>query len=132
APRRLDPIQLDSALSSGVVVDTRSVSQFTAGHIPGTLSIPLNGSFPTWAGWLLPYDRDIFLIIEAARAGAAETAARDLAMIGLDRVAGVFGEDAMAAWTSAGHDLEMVAETNAKETAELLEKGQVAVIDVRA
>jgi hydroxyacylglutathione hydrolase len=131
-PKWLDPVQLKSALSTGVVVDTRSTALFTAGHIPGTLNIPLNSSFTTWAGWLLPYDRDIYLIVERARAGAPETALRDLAMIGLDRVAGVFGDDAITTWTSTGRELEELAQTTAKETAELLEKGQAAVIDVRA
>ena len=130
-PRRLDSGDLESALRSGVVVDARPAAQFTAGHVPGTLSIPLNASFTVWAGWLLPYDVDIYLIVEQSRAGAADAAVRDLAMIGLDRVAGVFGEDAIAAWTSEGNSLETLGEASAQQTADLLANGRATVIDVR-
>ena len=58
-------------------------------HVPGTINIPLNKSFTTWAGWLLPYDRDFYLIVDERCGHCLEEAARDLAMIGLDRVAGV-------------------------------------------
>ena len=113
------------------IVDTRAAAQFAAGHVPGTLNIPLTGSFVTWAGWLLPYDRDLYLIVDDTRPDAAQAAARDLAMIGLDRVAGVFGHDALASWT-AGSALETVAQTTPRELAPLLARGEAAVIDVRA
>ncbi|NIP81219.1 MAG: MBL fold metallo-hydrolase, partial [Gemmatimonadetes bacterium] len=84
APERLDDVRATGA----VVVDTRSADAFAAGHVPGTINIPLTRAFTTWAGWLVPYDADFYLIGDEA--GTAE-AVRDLAMIGLDRVAGAFG-----------------------------------------
>ncbi|MFI8499648.1 rhodanese-like domain-containing protein [Streptomyces sp. NPDC085524] len=38
----------------GHVVDARPAADYAAGHIPGSLSIPLRGQFATWLGWLLP------------------------------------------------------------------------------
>ncbi|MEV0691598.1 MBL fold metallo-hydrolase [Streptomyces sp. NPDC050388] len=38
----------------GYVVDVRPAADYAAGHIPGSLSIPLHGQFATWLGWLLP------------------------------------------------------------------------------
>ncbi|MEU1268619.1 rhodanese-like domain-containing protein [Streptomyces sp. NPDC005799] len=38
----------------GHVIDVRPASDYAAGHIPGSLSIPLRGQFATWLGWLLP------------------------------------------------------------------------------
>lgn len=38
----------------GHVVDVRPAAAYAAGHIPGSLSIPLRGQFATWLGWLLP------------------------------------------------------------------------------
>ena len=64
-------------------------ADFAAAHIPGTINIPLNRAFTGWAGWLIPYDRDFYLLIDHAREDAVETAARDLAMIGLDPVRGL-------------------------------------------
>ncbi|OKJ91672.1 hydrolase [Streptomyces sp. CB02400] len=38
----------------GYVVDVRPAADYAAGHIPGSLSIPLRDQFATWLGWLLP------------------------------------------------------------------------------
>jgi len=132
APRatRLPAAALDGLLRKGeVVVDTRPAAAFAAGHVPGTINIPLNGSFTTWAGWLLPYDHDVYLLVDDVH--AADEAMRDLAMIGLDRVAGTFGADALGAWTAAGRALDTIAQTTPREAAALLERGEATVIDVR-
>ena len=137
-PPRLPPVALDTRLRAGdVVVDTRTAVAYAAGHVPGTLNIPLNGSFTTWAGWLLPYDRDVYLLVDDVGCAhpdggsCVETAVRDLAMIGLDRVAGTLGADALAAWTAAGHRLETVAQMAPAEAAAMLVRGDATVIDVR-
>ena len=55
APPRLDDHGLPDLLAlHAVVVDTRPAGEYAAEHLPGTLNIPLNNSFVTWAGWLLP------------------------------------------------------------------------------
>ena len=129
-PSHLPAAALDELMQRGeVVVDTRPAAAFAAGHVPGTLSIPLNGSFTTWAGWLLPYDRDVYLIADDAH--AAGEAIRDLAMIGLHRVAGVLGTEALSAWTAAGRALETVPQLTPGEAAARLDGGEVEVIDVR-
>ena len=132
-PARLGVPQLEAVLRDGApVVDTRPAAAFAEGHVPGTINIPLNGSFTTWAGWLLPYDRDVYLLVEdAGGPDAVATAVRDLAMIGLDRVAGVFGADALAAWRAAGRELGTIAQATPAETAAMLERGDATVIDVR-
>ncbi|MEV6381993.1 MBL fold metallo-hydrolase [Streptomyces sp. NPDC051773] len=51
----LDPAQVKALLADGgQVVDMRPAADYAAGHIPGSLSIPLRGQFATWLGWLLP------------------------------------------------------------------------------
>lgn len=118
-PPHLPDAELDALLTAGVaVVDTRSAEAFAGGHVPGTINIPLNRSFTTWAGWLLPYDQD-FVLLADSPAEAAE-AARDLAMIGLDRVAGVLGAGAVGAWSARqGKALHTVSSISAAELAEL-------------
>jgi hydroxyacylglutathione hydrolase len=137
-PSRLSALALEQLLHAGeVVVDTRAAADFASGHIPGTINIPLDASFTTWAGWLLPYDRDIHLLVEDAGRPAAgglsrvETAVRDLAMIGLDRVAGMVGTDALAEWTATGHALATVAQITPAETAAMVGRGEAAIVDVR-
>ena len=132
-PTRLPAIALDGLKRKGeVVVDTRAAAEFAAGHLPGTINIPLDRSFTTWAGWLLPYDRDVYLIVDdTACSHCVETAVRDLAMIGLDRVAGIIGTDALAAWAAADRTLATVAQTTPAEAAAMLARGAATAVDVR-
>jgi hydroxyacylglutathione hydrolase len=132
APRQLPPDRLDATLASGaLVIDTRPAAEFARGHVPGTINIPLNRSFSTWAGWLVPYDRDFHLIVAESCDGCADIAGRELAMIGLDRVAGWFRSDALDTWTIGGGTLETIPQMAADEVHERMKSGDVAVLDVR-
>ena len=95
APAPLAPEALDGALRSGMLLDVRPLAAYARSHIPGSLNIPLIQAFTKWAGWLVPYDRDLYLV--APNAGAALEAQRALASIGLDQVAGAFGPDVIDA-----------------------------------
>ena len=95
-PPHVDVEAVGAALATGtIVVDARPAANHRAGHIPGTLNIPLGRSFTTWAGWLVPSDRDVVLIADG---DAAAAAVRDLMMIGLDRVVGVAPGQVVQEW----------------------------------
>ncbi|MHB1224876.1 MAG: MBL fold metallo-hydrolase [Gemmatimonadaceae bacterium] len=134
-PARLPGTELHEVLATGaLVVDLRPAQAFATRHVPGTLNIPFNRSFTTWAGWLIPYDRDFHLIVPDDESALA--AARDLALIGLDRVAGYFCGDALQAWVAGGRALEGMAQLSVAELAALVSegavsRGDVAVVDVR-
>ena len=131
-PERLPWERLDAMLSAGaLVIDTRPAAAFATGHVPGTISIPLDNSFNTWAGWLVPFDRTFHLIVDAAHAGALDEAVRDLAMIGLDRVADWFDASAVEQWAAAGGVLQQVPQLTVRELATGMQSGDVAVLDVR-
>ena len=117
---------LEAALRDGVVVDVRPAAEFAARHLRGTLSLPLNRSFTTWAGWLLPYDRDLYLVAPDAAAATAAQAA--LASIGLDSVTGAF----TTGWDSpslAGQ-IASIPRQSINQAGALLANGY-SVIDVR-
>ena len=123
---------LADALSRGaLVVDTRSAGAYAAGHIPGTINIPLNGSFTTWAGWLVPYTQDFYLIVDDAVGTVVETAVRDLAMIGLDRIGGYFDAEVIDAWAAGERPLASTPQVTAKDLRASLSHGAVTLIDVR-
>jgi hydroxyacylglutathione hydrolase len=131
-PARLPVPALRKLVEQGeLVVDTRAAEEFAAGHAPRTLNIPLGESFTTWAGWLLPYDRDVYLLVDAGCAHCVEELVRDLAMIGLDRVSGVIGAEALDSWTDAEHALETVRQVTPVEAAQLVARGEALVVDVR-
>ena len=129
SPARMPDEGLAAAIeSSAVVVDVRHASAFAGGHVPGTLSLPANKSFVTWAGALLPYDRDLYLIADDGSGATATDAARQLALIGLDRVAGWFGASALARWASGGRPLQQTAQLTPAQAAA---RDDAIVIDVR-
>ena len=129
-PGALDIGTLGPALAAHeVVVDTRAADAFAEGHVRGTLNIPLGKSFSTWAGWLLPYDRDVRLI--ATSQAEATRAAREMAKIGLDRVAGWFPADALPKWSEASSGMERVVQASAPALAPRIASGEVTVVDVR-
>lgn len=129
-PPQISLAALTNALAAGApVVDSRDAAEFAAGFLPGTISIPLNKSFNTWAGWLLPYDADIYLVT----GGAANVPAivRDLAMIGLDRVAGYVTADVFSQFTATGGVLRSMPQRSVTDVAEALRRGELQVVDVR-
>jgi hydroxyacylglutathione hydrolase len=128
-PARISEDGLDTVLKEGgIVIDTRRAAAFGEGHVPGTLNIPLNRSFTTWAGWLIPYDRDFHLLVDEMH---VDEATRDLMLIGLDRVAGWFAPESVNAWAASGRPLERLASTDTDSLAAGMGRGDVAVIDVR-
>jgi hydroxyacylglutathione hydrolase len=122
--------RLADALAAGaVVIDTRSAAGFMAGHLPGSINIPLDRSFSTWAGWLVPFDRDVYLIADE-RGQGIDSAIHDMAMIGLDRVAGYAGSNEVERW-AVSHGAGVIRQISAADLAERLRAGDVAVVDVR-
>src|SRR5690606_8548349 len=97
APRSLAPERLAELLRSGaVVVDLRKRDRFAEGHLPGALNISWGADFTTWAGWLLPYDAPIHFVADGEE--QARGAARDLAMIGIDRSEGFSDGEVLGWW----------------------------------
>ncbi len=129
-PDLLDPDLLIARVAQeATVVDTRSGDQFAAGHVPGTLNIPSGKSFVTWAGWLVPASKPVYLI--AGTAADANRLSRELALIGIDHVAGWFDSRALESWRRRGGVLEIVDQTTVAELASNLGAGNVTVVDVR-
>ena len=124
--------QLPKLIAEGaVVVDTRHPGAFAEGHLEGTINIPLNRSFNTWAGWLIPFDRDVYVITDEGRQEALAQVVRDLAMIGLDRIKGHVPGEALESWQADGAARETVTMIGIGELARHMETGDVTVIDVR-
>jgi len=59
----LDAPRVAGLLADGAwLVDVRPVVDYAAGHIPGSVSIPLRPQYATWLGWLLPPDAPIVIV----------------------------------------------------------------------
>ncbi len=132
-PPRLQVGRLAELLEGGtLVVDTRPAADYAAAAIPGTLNIPLGRSFTTWAGWLIPYDRDFVLIVDDHRTQRVEEAVCDLAGIGLDRVTAYCGTEVVEAWRTAQGQLQAIESMSANEVEEAAASERATVVDVRS
>src|SRR3972149_10168610 len=114
--------------SGSVVVDPRPAGDFSAGHIPGTLSIPFNNSFATWTGSLLPYDQDVYLLVDKTGDGRLMQIVQPLALIGLDRVRGYFAAEALGLWSAEGGQLEPLDQLTVTELSR--KRNGLGVLDV--
>ena len=85
-PHRADAAELRRRIEAGEwVVDLRARRAFATGHMAGTLSFDLDGSFATYLGWLIPWDTPLTLLGQTPEQVAE--AQRELARIGIDRPA---------------------------------------------
>jgi hydroxyacylglutathione hydrolase len=116
----------------GMVVDTRTTSDFAAEHIPGTINIPFNKSFVQWAGWLIPVDADVTLIMDARQGGGIDEAVRDLALIGIEKVTAWAGHNVVATWKSEGRNLDTTTQWDVEEMKLCVRDHAVMVVDVRS
>lgn len=83
------------------VVDTRTVEQFAAAHLPGSLSIPLRPVFATWLGSLVRPDRPV-VVVRDTRQDPGEIAWQ-AAKIGYELAGELAG--GVQAWADHGQDL---------------------------
>jgi hydroxyacylglutathione hydrolase len=127
----LDIEDLEGLLrNKALVIDTRPADKFAAGHVPGTMNIPLGKAFLNWTGALVPEDQDLYLVVEAESEEGSLVA--DLAKIGMNRVAGFFRPDVVHDWTARRGEPEKVPQLDAPQLHDIIAKKKVQVVDVRA
>ena len=74
--------------SGAQVVDARPAAAHVAGHLAGSLSIPLDESFGTWLGWVMDLDRPV--VARRRRTPAdIDDLMRQAIRIGRDEIVGV-------------------------------------------
>ena len=84
--RALSPEQVDEALAAGAtVIDAREVSEFAAGHLRGSINIPVDGRMAETIGMVVGPEDSIVLM---APEGEEQEASVRFARIGFDHVLG--------------------------------------------
>jgi hydroxyacylglutathione hydrolase len=82
----LSELETETALDRGAqLVDARDVMEFAAGHLAGSVNVPVDGRFAETAGMVLAPDDEIVII---APEGQEREVATRLARIGFDQVVG--------------------------------------------
>ncbi len=112
-----------------LVLDTRPKEAFAAAHIPGSISIPVAPNLPSWAGWLLPYDKPIVLVV--SQPSEAAEVVTHLIRVGFDRIDGYL-EEGIDGWEAGGNALGNLPTMSVHELSEVLKKPDAPfVLDVR-
>jgi glyoxylase-like metal-dependent hydrolase (beta-lactamase superfamily II)/rhodanese-related sulfurtransferase len=129
-PRLLGTDEVLALAEAGaVLVDSREIADFAAGHLRGAVNIALQGRFAEWAGDVLSPSRELVLVGDPA--SALETKVR-LARVGLDRVVGQL--DAPTAVLAERPELhETSSRLTVDQLAEVQARGpdDIQLVDVR-
>jgi hydroxyacylglutathione hydrolase len=133
SPPPLDPAAVERAVAAGAtLVDTRLAADHAAGHVPGSVSIPLEDSFGTWLGWVVDLDRPVVVLVSGP--DDLDPLMRQAIRIGRDDVAG-FLDGGIEAWAASGRPVETSGRLSIDELASALAGSSAAerplVIDVR-
>jgi hydroxyacylglutathione hydrolase len=115
------PLGSVASAEGGVVLDVRTASEFSAGHVPGAFSVPVSGSsFSTKAAFVLTAEEPVS--IYASSAESAEQAAQGLRSVGLFELRG---------YLPRSEESEKLEPVEIEDLDKLLSEGTVDVLDVR-
>ena len=127
-PAVADAAQLAARIAAGEwVVNLRSRRAFAAGHVAGSFSFEHGSDFTNYLGWLIPWATPLTLLGESP--GQVAAAQRDLARIGIDRLAGA-ATGRPQDW-AGGRPLASFPVASFAELAAVRHHRPVTVLDVR-
>jgi rhodanese-related sulfurtransferase len=125
-PAALTAVEFSAAAADAIVVDTRSVSDYSAAHIPGSLHIELRDTFAVWLGWLLAPDRPLLFVADE---GTLTEIVDECLLVGCERFAGWLA-GGLEAWAASGRPTATTPLVDGAAAADLIAAG-AAAIDVR-
>jgi len=112
------------------ILDTRSKENYAALHLPGALNIPLNPVLANWAGWLMPYDKELIFVTE--NDDDIDKVLIQLRRIGFDNIFG-FLNGGIKSWEEAGYPIECLQLLAAEELHRQLQTDNTPfILDVRS
>ncbi|HEX2331410.1 MAG TPA: rhodanese-like domain-containing protein [Candidatus Angelobacter sp.] len=127
--KSISPAELQSLIQQDVfALDVRPMSDFAAGHVPGSINVALSGQFATWAASVLGLNANPVLIADTP-AQYAEARTR-LARVGIEQVRG-FLNGGIEAWKQAGLPLASLNEMTVQQLEQRMDTGNIQVLDVR-
>lgn len=124
----LTPQQFLAMADDALVLDVRHENDFVQAHIPGSISIGLNGNFAPWVGALV---RDVKqpLLLVAPEGKEAEAITR-LARVGFDNTLGYL-KGGIVAWQEAGFETDSIKSISPEVFAEAMANDKKPVVDSR-
>ncbi|TXT55299.1 MAG: hypothetical protein BAJATHORv1_40210 [Candidatus Thorarchaeota archaeon] len=109
------------------VIDTHSIEDFMRGHIPGTVSLSMEG-IGLLAGWALQEKHNFVFVLDDLE--NLDEARASLLRVGLDNLVGYL-QMGVEGWKRSGRDIESMKNYGLKELKELVESDDIQIVDVR-
>ncbi len=110
-------------------LDVRSKEQFAGAHIPGSINIPFSPQLSSWAGWVVPPDVPLILVIDDH--SRLLSVIDSLLRVGFDLIAGYL-EGGIANWKRKTYGTSSLPSRTAEELRQSILKGTPPyILDVR-
>jgi hydroxyacylglutathione hydrolase len=110
------------------LVDNRQMLAFGGGHIAGALNIGPWAELSIWAGWVLDFDKPIFLVLPEDR--DLPDVLRQLVRVGYTKFGGYL-LGGMEEWANEGLPLVTLPQLTVKELRRSLPPEELQILDVR-
>jgi hydroxyacylglutathione hydrolase len=129
-PPTRSPDEIAALLEAGVrLVDARDGASFARAHVPGSLNVPLEESFASYVGWLLPFGAPVALLVPDDP--ALLEASTQLFRIGYEPVEGRL-HGGIDAWRDSGREIASYPTVSVEDLLDELGRGEAPdVVDVR-
>jgi glyoxylase-like metal-dependent hydrolase (beta-lactamase superfamily II)/rhodanese-related sulfurtransferase len=129
-PPPMSPDEVAALLADGGwLVDARDGASFAQAHVPGSLNVPLEQSFASYVGWLLPFGATLALLVPDD--ASLVEASTQLFRIGFEPVAGRL-DGGIEAWRASRGDLASYPTVAIEDLMAELARGDAPdVVDVR-
>jgi rhodanese-related sulfurtransferase/glyoxylase-like metal-dependent hydrolase (beta-lactamase superfamily II) len=125
-PRPLAATRFKAAAEKALIVDTRPVAEYLAGHIPGSLSNAFRPSFATWLGWVVPLGTPLLLVTNGTR---LDEIVSECLLVGHENLVGWL-DGGIEAWSEARLPLQATAALAPEAVNDAIGEGALA-LDVR-
>ena len=124
------PRDFESAVlkKDATILDVRSPEAFGGLHLPGAINIGSGPNLSLWAGWVLPYEGEIFLVGDDP--SALMEARKSLIRVGHDRIGGYL-QGGINSWIAAGMEQAHLPQISVRELHTRSSDGGF-VLDVRS
>ncbi len=129
--RPFEPEEVEGAMKTEgcSIIDVRTYHSFAAAHVPGSYSISKHGNLPTFAGWIVPPEDKLILVLDNEdKLQKIKTA---LYNVGLDNIAGYL-EGSIESWIKKGLPVSKVETISVHLLREWMRSDPPLVLDTRA
>jgi hydroxyacylglutathione hydrolase len=114
--------------TGALILDTRDPQIFSAGFIPNSINIGIDGNFAPWVGAMIPdIKQEILLVTDEGREQEVITR---LARVGYDYTIGYL-KGGFEAWKKSGQETDQIKSISVDELAALMQQQEVNILDVR-